>query len=178
MMTVRLADTYCQIDRTRQGYGKDRSSSRSALDRDFTPVGLGNPLGDGQAQAGTGPGSVTGASRVGPPEAIEDVGKVPGRYSDSGVPHDQIDAGPVIRQGETNLPARRGVFDRVGHQVEQQLADSILVDPQPDGRRGDLGLDRDAGPLGQHSGRFGSFVDQVSEIALLRCQWSPAFVRP
>src|SRR5262245_35699942 len=94
-----------------QPHGEDRPPTRPALHRDGSTVGLGDPLGDGQPQAG--PRAIAGARArgVGPPEALEDVGQIAGGNADAGVGDGEGHVVLVLPEPKSHRAALSGVLD-------------------------------------------------------------------
>src|SRR5207302_11225720 len=124
-----------------RGLLRERDGERGAppgpaLYLDRAAVRLGDPLADGEAEPRPRPLAGAGAGRVGPPEAIEDVGQVARGDADAGIGDGQGDATVGLPQLHADAAARRGVLHRVGDEVQDQLADPARV------HRQDYGLGR------------------------------------
>ena len=145
-----------------------RAPPRPALHRDGSAVRLGDPLGDREAQAGaraarrcaSGPGRPARTARR----------CAAGRRARCRcrVAHGEADRPSSCSGGETStVPPCGRVLDRVGHQVEQHLADPVPVHRQPHRRAPAwccVTLIPDA--LAQHPRGLGHVAQQVPQVAI------------
>src|SRR5678809_850062 len=95
-------------------------------------MGLGDPLGDRQSEAGSGLRAHPRAGRIAAPEAIEDIRKVAWRYPYTGVAYLKHNVAAAVVQLHRDCPARRRVLHRVGDQVEKELSNPIPVHIEED----------------------------------------------
>src|SRR5690242_6077392 len=107
---------------------RERGAPPRAADHvDLAAVRLGDPLADGETEAGAGPLPGAGARRVGAPEAVEDVREITRRDADARVG----DAQGHATVGGTELHAHAAAGGRVlygvCHEVEDELADPARI---------------------------------------------------
>src|SRR5690242_17742611 len=97
----------------------DFGSSRTRTDVDLGVVRVGDPAGDGQAEAGSLPFTAGAFTAV---EALKDVGQLVGRNPDAGI-DDAYGRGAVLQaRVDPHAPSRRRELDGVVEENPEQLA--------------------------------------------------------
>src|SRR5207247_3576967 len=99
---------------------------------DVSTLQLGEQPGDRETEAGAA--QLAAAGLVDPEEAVEDPLDVLGRDAGSRVSHARPDHIPVLPQRERDAAARR-VADRVGREVQEDVARAVAVAARPHGLR-------------------------------------------
>src|SRR5258708_18999449 len=121
-----MVTTGCDLD-AREADREGRASPRTAQHVDGAAVRLGDPLADGEAEAGAGTLARARARRVGAPEAVEDVRQIPGRDPDPGVGDGEPGTPVAAGQLHGDLTAARCVLHRVLDEIERELAHAAPV---------------------------------------------------
>ena len=104
----------------------------SLRDRDVAAHDVGQQLGDGQAEPGAG--GRLGARGAGALERLEDALEVVAVDADAGVLDLELGDLVAVVDAERHLPAL-GELDGVGQQVDQDLAQAVLVGVDDGGQR-------------------------------------------
>jgi hypothetical protein len=100
--------------------------SNPAHDIESTPVPLHNMLHDGEAQSGAA--SLPGTGRIRPIKALCQARHVFRRNAFAFIRHrDANPSGLPLFQRDADLPVRRPIFERILHQVAQDLRQLTLI---------------------------------------------------
>src|SRR6266481_1930472 len=170
-----MVTTGCDLD-AGEADREGRASSRTALHVDGAAVRFGDPLADGETEAGAGTLARARARRVGAPEPVEDVRQIPGRDPDPGVGDAEHGTPVAACQLHGNLPAARCVLHGVLDEIERELAHAAAVYRHHDGLRRHSDLDPHPGLLGQQLSRLPCLGDDIAQIDRFAVELSPAFV--